>query len=473
MPAGEHEFWEQVVQRWIGQPGLLIVVVPEDINQFEIGRQLRNMACRRPASMLNDETVVPDAKDTYCYDARRADELTNYLGAKVLPFVLAEGGRLETARQAARGEIPLFLMISGLSMSDGGSLDEWIRSVIEGWPGPRQTLRTGRLHCCCLVTTPPPRRQSLLPEGCERLVASDVRDEEIAAICADPITEYWRAEGEVACRYVESCAVDMASGRRPHAELAVAEMMIDWQRRSDRRADWFPGWRTDSEAVLRARQILEHEGITTPWLDVPPNNTGGQASIADRLWAWGLWRRGPGPGDVNQGLTTLARVAMSTLEPLESTSISAQSLSTDAAMFIFRQTVQVEHLLKDWLRRQLQSAPSRDRIRAVLDAPCSAKPDQVLRDYIAEQIPEWQIRIPADQTRLDHVAISICSFGVLKGIMLDLLPTKQRGQVQASLNVLVSARNLAAHGGWFTLKEYQLACDHIDRIMVALPSLRI
>ena len=180
--------------------------------------------------------------------------------------MLAEGGRLETARQAARGETPLFLMISGLCISNGESLDEWIRSVIEGWPGSRQTLRTGHLHCCCLVTAPLPRRQSLLPEGCERLVASDVGDEEIAAVCSGAITEYWRSAGEVACRYIGSCAVDMASGRRSHAELALAEMMSDWQHRPDRRADWLPGWREDSEAVLGARKILEHEGVTSPWL---------------------------------------------------------------------------------------------------------------------------------------------------------------------------------------------------------------
>lgn len=473
MSASERTFWEQVIQRWVGQPGLLVVVVPEDFNQFETARMLRDWACRFSNSDRFASLAVPDPKDTYCYDARDAGQLISVPGPQVLPFVLAESERLSSARQAANGDVPFFLIVSGLLIGHQAAIDEWIRTVLEGWPGQRSALRTGRLHICCLVTAPLPKRQALLPEGCDRLVIPDVQDDEIAAISADSIAEYWRPDGEVTCRYVRSAVVDMASGRRTHAELALSELIADWQHRPDRRTDWVPHWPMDSEAVQQARSILQQEGITTPWLAGTAVSADSQPTRADRLWAWGLWRRGSGPGEVTQGLTTLARIAMPSPNYPESVAPPNSPLAADAAMFVFRQTVQIEQLLKDWLRRQLQSDPTRDRIRALLDGPSPLKQEQTLRDHISEQISEWQRKLSPEQLRQDHVTVSICSFGVLRSMILELVSQKQADRLRNPLNAILAARNLAAHGGWFTLNEYRDICEQTNRVVAALSSLRI
>ncbi len=467
MPASERAFWEEVVARWIQSPGLLAVVVPYDLNQLEMGRWVRDQACQfRQLDGGGDGDHSVDPKDTYCYSldsVSHASEVHN--APNLLPYVLGECDRLETARRSALGEIPFHLVVTGVDAMDETTVGDWLRHAMEGWPGVRPAAKDSQLHCCCLVTCPLPERYAPLPEGCDWLVAPDAEDEEIAAITSHAVTDYWRAEDDVTCRYVRSSLVDMASGRRTDAELAFAEAINSWERRDTPHADWYPLWPADCEAICRARDTLHREGIVSSWLQANETGYGAPASAnIGRLWSQGLWRQGTGLNNIHQGLTSLARTALRLPQQVQPNMPPVPTPLSDAAVHVFRQSLHVEQSLKEWLCQQLQSTAGRGRIREILDAPFGEEPTRSLRDHVAHQVISWQTKVPADELRHDHTVISICSFGILKHIVLEFLPQRKADRIKLSLNVLVSARNAAAHGGWFTLNEYREVHEHISKI---------
>ncbi len=473
-PPSEARFWEQVANAWADQPGLLLAFVPVDLNGLFVGRHVRDLICQ-PIAGSNLSGGEIDNRLTYCYDLEGNGELPDAHSQELLPRVFEATGCQSRALAAAEDGQPFYLLTAGVRLPTGVPLDRWVREVASGWPGPRHSVRSGQLHCCLLATGSLPRQSPPLPEGCWCLAEQSGADEEILAVVQSEVDRYWGAEDQVTRRFLASAVVDMASGRRPHAELALDLLIADWGSSSRAQADWRPAWPKSSRQVQDARRALEEAGCPPTALELAQwqkrRSDADQWDLIGRLWAHGLWRRRAGAEGLWSGLTSLARAALA--RPVSDDEHRLPSSVPDSTQFALRRCMEVELQVKDWLLGLLDTSHGATAVRAALDAK-SAEPQKfpTQREYIISQMPVWQARLSDEELHQDRTVVAISSVGALLGILYNLPVGWALGGLRDSLQRLKDARNLAAHGGWFNLSEFRALCEIADGAEEALSHAR-
>lgn len=475
-PENEQRFWQTVAYRWVEAPGLLVAVVPADLNTYRTGRWLRDHICRPPLdSSIMAEHLGPDPRHTYFCDLTLDETLRHMSGATCLSALLAETGQGEPAERAARGETPFYLLIAGLAIAADVSIDCWIRQVVGTWPGPGPASPSSRLHICCVVTAPLPVHQACLPDGCAWLSPQPDSEEEILRVVQDTVAEQWPADEPYLSQYICASLVDMASSRRTHAEWACATIEHDWARGRAAKPDWRPHWRTRGPAVKQAREILAQAGVTALEGLHPRNGHNGhsytnEAELARRLWAHGLWtNRLDNSYSLWPGLTSLAKAA---LKPAGSRRSLLPLCHPHATTHVLSRCLRIEQQIKHLLWYLLETSSGRKHIRAALDSPVRRGSKISLRQDIVEKMPQRFEHIPAPNRHNDEVVLSVCSFGALNDILFALAPSGEHHALRQAIDNLVGIRNAAAHGEWFTAAQFTNACQRADEAEAALAYFR-
>jgi hypothetical protein len=471
-PDNEQHFWQTVAYRWVEAPGLLLAVVPADLNTYRTGRWLRDHICRPPLdSSIMAGHLGPDPRHTYFYDLTTDDTLRHMAGAACLPELLAETGQLEPAERAARGETPFYLLIAGLAIAAEVSIDGWVRQVVETWPGSSPSAPSSRLHVCCIATTPLPARQACLPDGYAWLIPQPDPEEEILRVVQDTVTEQWPVDDPYLSQYICASLADMASGRRTHAEWACATIEHDWALGRATKSNWRPHWKTRAPLVQQAKEILAQAGIASleNLHTLNGHNSRGytdEAELARRLWAHGLWtNRLENRLSLWPGLTSLAKAA---LKPAGSKRSLLPLCHPHATTHILSRCLRIEQQIKHLLWYLLESSSGRKHIRAALDSPVRQSSRVSLRKDIVEKMPHRFEHIPPKKRHNDEVVISACSFGALNDILFALAPSGEHQALCQAVDNLVDIRNAAAHGEWFTAAQFTNACRRADEAEAAL-----
>lgn len=474
-PPNEQKFWQQVAYRWVKSPGFMVAIVPADLNISVHGFWVRDYALKLPTTDPAIKELIPALNDTLCWDlSNTSTQLIQIAGQEILPRALAEIDEKERAEEAARGETPFYLLLTGMVLPAETSLENWVRDVVKSWPGVRPATSLTQFHLCCVVTAPLPKNPGFLPEGCDWLIPDNDQEGEILTVVQDVVEKYWGHESSYMRSYIRSGIADMASGRRKHAELALELLLENRNHNRAQKTGRQLFWPTNSAPVQQTREVLIQEGLSSKWLQarlvgIKNESETSEVELARRLWARGLWRNRLENGGVWTGLTTLARAA---LKPLNIEDELDPLFLPHSTTFILNRCMQVEHQLKHLLWHLLETGRGRERLRQIFDASDGQKSAISFRERILNQVPEQRSRIPPEKLGCDEIAISRCSFGNLKETLMRM-PSADRNQVLlTALNTLVWARNLAAHGGWFTSSEFIRVCEQADKAEQSLSRLR-
>lgn len=479
LPASEVEFWTKVGKRLVIAPGLILAVVPYDLNTQAIRSRLRQLICD-PSDDHELRELAPDGRQVFSVDFGTEGECMLVQGAEVLPHALAKHGFDKDLQHAELGDEPVYLLLNGITVPPDMSLSQWARSLTDHWPGGRVGGTTTSLHCCCIVSTEQPSGQAPLPEGCDWLAPEPAPNEEIRAIVRAGVDDFWRDEDPCVRQYLCSGVADMASGQRLHAERALETLREEWQDGQSQQAGWRPMWRPTNQFVEQVRSSLQGLGINEDWVrERLSEGVAGQYAddqrLANRLWVQGLWRSIGDNTSLWQGLTMVARASLQTPQSLDWLLHPAMA---DATAQVLVHTLRVERQLKHHMLRLMQSRQFHGAVDRAL-AERRRNEDRSYRAYILEEIGRipgfWEARfpyIPPEQRHSADVLISVCSFGTLEKIVYHLLPTSRYDGWRASLREVINARNTAAHGGWFSLAEYKTVVQSATRVETELASLR-
>lgn len=473
LPLSEARFWHEVAAKWARTPGLTVVVAPQDLNTAQIARVVRVYACEAPGSELDDDdTFVPDFRDTYCYEPDHHNGLATIDGGEFLPQVLCTTDQVEKAQTAAYGEQPFYLMVSGIALPPDMPVSRWIRQVAATWPVGVPGARGARFHCCCILTAPLPESNEPLPDGCYMLVPPIPHEGEIVPIVQMVVDAFWPGENEVIQHYLCSGIADMASSRRTHAEQALQVVRDVWISGRAHQPEWRPHWDDDPSRLWSVRETIRAAGLDEAWLQALmdgeiPEHSANEISMIRQLWSYGLWY-GLVDHGFWSGLTALGRSALPLPDIREWV---APAAPTDAALQIFRHTVHVEHQLKHHLLRLMHAPRVRDAVDRVLD---QVRPyeTETNRAYIGRRMRDWDVRIAPPLRNNSDVLISVCEFGVLLTLLERVHRHPARGWMDDMKRVM-HARNKAAHGGWFTMEEYRRVLQLVDRMEASIRGLTL
>lgn len=472
LPTNEHRFWQEVAYRWVKAPGLLLAVVPADLNEYRTGHRLRDHICHPPLdSPIAVEHMGQDPRQTYFHDLTTNGGLRTMAGSGFLPELLAETGQAEQAKRAAGGETSLYLLISGLAIAPDVLVDHWVRDVVETWPGLRPEAPLSRFHLCCIATMALPQSQAHLPEGCAWLVPQPDPEEEILRLVQEVVKERWPTDNAYLAQYICASIADLASGRRTHAEWACDLIERDWARGVAAKPNWRPRWRSRAKPVQQAREMLAQEGISSFELLLSRNGHNGsgqldEAELSRRLWARGLWtNRLDNRLSLWPGLTSLAKAA---LKPAGPKPWLLPLCYPQATIHVLNRCLRLEQQIKHLLWYLLESGSSRKTIRAALDAPARQGSKLSLRRDIVEKMPQRFEHIAPKKRLNDDVVISVCSFGALNDILFAMCPAGEHQVLRQAVDNLVDVRNAAAHGEWFSAAEFITACQRADEAEAAL-----
>ena len=333
---------------------------------------------------------------------------------------------------------------------------------------------------CCIVSAELPEGQAPLPEGCDWQALEAATNEEIRTMAQEAVNEVWRTEEPYLRQYISSGIADMASGQRVDAEHAIAALQQEWQDGAGEQEQWRPMWRMDNPFVEQARATMQSLGIDAGW--VRQRLTEGVAGqhnddtrLAHGLWEHGLWRNSGENTSLWQGLTMVARACLQT--PHGPDWLLQPSLP-DATTRVLLHSLRVERQIKHHLLRLIQSAHFQVAVNRVLDEP-TRNGGRTQREHILEEIERipdfWERRfpyVPPEHRCNADVLVNVCSFGTLSRIVYQLLPRERYSSWRRNMKNVVDARNMAAHGGWFSLAEYGTVVQSATMVEAELTSLR-
>ncbi len=476
----ETQFWQAIADRLVKAPGLILAVVPRDLNTVAARQHLRQVLCHSQESDHGWHDIAPHGRQVAGVDVSCDGAVTPLPGAELLPRALATLDIDADWQEDLVEDERLFVLISGISIPQGTSISQWVREIIPHWPGGQPSNATNPLHCCCIVSTEQPLGQAPLPEGCDWLAVDAASDEEIRNIARRAVDNFWHTEEPCVRQYLCSGIADMASGQRVHAEHALEILQEEWQDGLAHQQDWRPMWRSNSRLVEQVSATMHALGLDSDWART--HLTQGMIGqyredslMAQRLWEHGLWRSIGENTSLWQGMTMVARASIQTAN---APGWLMQPPVPDATAQVLVQALRVENQLRYHLLRLMQSPKTRAAVDRVLDElqrnEGGTQRQRILDDL--ERTPgSWDRRwpyIPPERRCDADVLISVCSFGTLSRIVNQLLPRERYRHWSASLKNIVDARNVAAHGGWFALTEFRAFTQDTSRVEADLASLR-